>query len=94
MNMSIMNKQHRKENRQYRLKNNPYKKPVVSQGIEITNLYIVWLMHFGDVTPGKETCSDCQDFITKQCKGENRKGEQCVDCMAQSLKRGTIIFSN
>lgn len=53
------------------------------------SLYLAWLIHFGEVEPGQESCGVCLDFRHGVCRGEGRKGEECLRCMeghAQNYK--------
>lgn len=91
--MSIMNRENRKRSHK-RIKSNLRRIYNESNQTSITNLYVVWLMHFGDTEPGKETCLDCSDYEMKVCAGKDLKGEQCLDCMEKIIQNSIIINSN
>lgn len=39
-------------------------------------------IHFGEQDPAAISCETCLDFKEKVCPGENRRGDDCLRCMA------------
>jgi hypothetical protein len=38
------------------------------------------------------SCKDCEDYKSKVCAGEYRKGIAVIDCMINKLEEGHEIF--
>lgn len=59
----------------------------------IANMLMV--THFGNCDMDRvETCSDCLDFKTGVCPGEDRKGKACFECMLKQAKNSKIHFGS